>query len=98
MPEKRRQIAVLESDAAKPGFWDSSSIAQSKMKDLSKLNNEVFGWEQLLKDVDSTSDLFQLAIEEKDDSLIQSLIKDSNDVIQRFEQMELQLVVNNNIV
>ena len=55
------------------------------MKDLSKLNNEVFGWEKLLNDVESTGDLLQLAIEESDDSLIQSLFMDSNDVIQRFE-------------
>ena len=94
MPEKRRQIEVLESEAAKPGFWDSSTVAQAKMKDLSKLNNEVFGWEKLLNDVESTGDLLQLAIEESDDSLIQSLLVDSNEVIQRFEQMEFQLMLS----
>ena len=94
MPEKRRQIEVLESEAGKPGFWDSSTVAQAKMKDLSKLNNEVFGWEKLLNDVESTGDLLQLAIEESDDSLIQSLLVDSNEVIQRFEQMEFQLMLS----
>ena len=36
----------------------------------------------------------QLAIEESDDSLIQSLLVDSNEVIQRFEQMEFQLMLS----
>ena len=94
MPEKRRQIEVLESEAAKPGFWDSSTVAQTKMKDLSKLNNEVFGWDKLLNDVESTGDLLQLAIEESDDSLIKSLLVDSNEVIQRFELMEYQLMLS----
>lgn len=93
MPEKRKQIQVLESEAATPGFWDSTIVAQGKMKDLSKLNNEVFGWEELLNDVESLSDLLVLAVEENDDLLIQSLVEDSNDVIQRFEQMEVQLIL-----
>ena len=93
MPEKRRQIGLLETDAAGPGFWDSTTIAQAKMKDLSKLNNEVLGWEELRKDIESLSDLLVLAIEEKDDFLVQSLVKDSNDLIDRFEQMELELTM-----
>ncbi len=39
--EKRKRVRELESESAKPEFWQNHQVAAKKMKDLSLLQKEI---------------------------------------------------------
>jgi hypothetical protein len=39
----------MEAAAGQPGFWDDANMAQTAMRDLTKLRDEVMVWEGLHK-------------------------------------------------
>ena len=68
-----REIKELEIEASDPGFWDVSSFAQGKMKELALLNKQVSSWNSLQERSDSACELLELAAAESDVEMIKSI-------------------------
>ena len=57
-------MAQLEEVAAAPGFWDDSTKAQAKMRELTKLRDQVTIWETLSRRLADAQELVELGDEE----------------------------------
>ncbi|MCC6175326.1 MAG: peptide chain release factor 2 [Chloroflexi bacterium] len=64
---KQQRIATLEERSAQPGFWDDAETAQTTLKELSGLRDELGPWERLSTRTDDALVLLDLA-EEADDA------------------------------
>jgi peptide chain release factor 2 len=54
----------MEAAAGQPGFWDDANMAQTAMRDLTKLRDEVMVWEGLHKRLTDALELAELGDEE----------------------------------
>ncbi len=94
MDSKERHIATLERESAAPAFWDDAHRAQDKMRTLAGLKTEVDEWRSLEREVGSIGELIDLASEEQDESLGDTLAADLDRVTARLEELEFKLVLS----
>ncbi len=66
------------------------------MKTLARLKGEVEVWKGLESQAASTDELLALAIEENDDSLLDTLVDEVADVTHKLEDLEFRLVLSGN--
>ncbi len=64
------------------------------MRGMSALKDEVGVWEELDRQAASTQDLLTLALEENDDTLLDSLTDEVNDVASVLDELEFKLVLS----
>jgi peptide chain release factor 2 len=64
------------------------------MRRLSALQVEISEWEQLLSDSDSTADLIVLALEEDDDSLLDTVAAEVDQLMEKLKNLEFHLVLS----
>ena len=64
------------------------------MKRLSALQEELGVWEGLQRQAESTDELMALALEEKDDSLLETFTKEIEELNERLGDLEFQLVLS----
>lgn len=64
--KQKEQIAFLESETARDGFWNSASQAQEVLKKISDSKASVDRWEQARQFWEDTNTLFELAVEAND--------------------------------
>ena len=91
-----KQIPELEREAAGPSFWDNSRRAQEKMRTLSSLQQDVEQWRELERQATSIDELLALALalDENDDSLLDTLVADVGQVNESLEKQEFRLVLS----
>ncbi|MFL2756792.1 MAG: peptide chain release factor 2 [Dehalococcoidia bacterium] len=89
---KEKEIADLEKETLREGFWDSPIIAQNKMKSLAALNSLINDWKSLKDSVESSLELLNLAVAENDQDLIINIKSDLDSILNSFNNMEFQLV------
>ena len=77
-----------------PSFWDDSRQAQQKMKRLSALKEEVAEWRDLKSQADSSDELLALALEERDDSLTDTLAGEIDELTEKLDILESRLVLS----
>ncbi|MBR6079501.1 MAG: peptide chain release factor 2 [Treponema sp.] len=71
--EIRRKIAEKEALTTAEGFWDDNDKATRVMNEIKLLKGRVEPWEQLIKDANDMEDLYELGIEENDQSVEKEL-------------------------
>ena len=64
------------------------------MKQLARLQQEVEEWRALETTVTSSDELLQLAIEEKDDSLFETLVQDVSQAAKKLDDLSFKLVLS----
>ncbi len=64
-----QEIKKLESSAGENGFWDNREKAESVLGELKKLKSRYEPWQELKRNILDLSELYTLAVEEKDQSL-----------------------------
>ena len=69
LEKMKEEIAALEAEAAKEGFWDDLKASQAVLKRTSTLKNKVAAYEKLRGDYDDALVMIELADEEGDESL-----------------------------
>lgn len=74
-------------------FWEDSKRAQSIMVELSDLKQIVQIWDGLNSKSTNLSDLIRLALDEKDDSLIDSLVLDMSHIEKELYDREFDLLL-----
>lgn len=88
------RVANLEDETASPSFWEDSVVAQSKMKELSELVADIKVWRGLESQAQSVEDLLRLAVEEQDESLIEPLVEESDQIKDVLESLEFKLALS----
>ena len=76
MPAKIDLKAQIEAEMASPNFWDNQEKAQGVVARLSAVKSIIDPIEQVYVGAGDLSELFELAEEEGDQELLQSLEKD----------------------
>lgn len=69
IPQKTERIADLEHQMAAPGFWDDPDKAQTVAQEANNLKSEVETFHGLVQKLDDVETLWEMAMEEKDESL-----------------------------
>ena len=85
---------MLERESLAESFWKDSQRAQDKMKELASLKSEVEQWRSLESRVEAAEDLTALAIEENDNSLLDSLAEELTEITASVAGLEFTLVLS----
>ncbi len=85
---------MLERRTADPSFWSSPKEAQREMRHLSSLKTEVAEWTGLDGQSGVIDELLALAIEEDDDSLLESLAEEVAKTTATLADLEFKLVLS----
>ena len=94
LPTDEKEIVVLEEEAAEPGFWDVPESAQHKMQRLSDLKGRVEDWRTLERQAESLEELLLLSIEEEDDSLLGTFVKELAQMRRKLGELEFDLTLS----
>ena len=70
---RRAELARLEANTAKPGFWDDQTIAQATMAQLSGIRDEVGAYEEIVEALDDAEVANELAVSEDDEELAEEV-------------------------
>ncbi len=93
---KKRELAALEQESMGEGFWDEPQLAQSKMRRLSGLREEVNFWEQQARQVNDAIGLLEMAVNEGESEAFQEeLSNETTQLEQLLEQQEFRLALSN---
>ena len=84
----------MQEEVSLPGFWDASSIAQEKMKILSSLVDQVTEWRNIQSHIDSSLELFDLALLDRDREVLESISEDMLDIKEKLDELEFKLTLS----
>lgn len=94
LPSDDKEIAALEEQAASPQFWDAPEAAQRKMRHLSNLKAKVDDWRTLEEQAASLDEIVSLAIEEDDDSLLDTIAAELAEAQSALAELEFRLTLS----
>ena len=80
MEDKQTQIAELEKESSVASFWQDTQRAQGIMRNLASLKDEVDEWTSLHERAMTSQELVSLAIEERDDSFLDSIAGEAHEL------------------
>ena len=84
----------MESEIAKPGFWDNPAQAQEIMQELTRCKGKLEIFEKLKEETEDTELLWQIAMEENDVSLTEEIDKALKKLKQRYNNLELEILLS----
>lgn len=90
LPGKIAEKAKLEEKISAPGFWDNQEAAQKVIDRLKQATAIVEPYLEMTRLAEDTRVLLQMAIEEKDDSVLSDAMRDLSRLEKRLEHFELQ--------
>jgi peptide chain release factor 2 len=70
---RRVELAKLEENTAKPGFWDDPAVAQATMAQLSGIRDEIGAYEEIVTALDDAEAANELALAENDAELCEEV-------------------------
>ncbi len=91
---KEKEVAELERQASDPKFWDSPQRAQQVMRRVSDLKGDVETWRGLEGRTRELDELVALALEEDDDSLIDSFATELQRLGEKLDGLKFELVLS----
>ncbi len=94
VPGLEKEIARLEEESSRPGFWDDSQAAQKVMRRLSDAREQAGTWRGIEAKVKDLLQMHQLAREESDEELAQAVAADTVSLAEQLEEMELGLALS----
>ena len=94
MPGKEAQIAELEGLSAEPEFWNDSQSAQSTMRRLTGLREQVDEWRSFSQGIADAEELLSLAIEEDDENVIAEVAGEVESLTKRVAALETRLMLS----
>jgi len=87
-------IAVLEAESAKDGFWDDLANSQKVLQQIKQLRDKVEKFEGLALSLEDTSTLCQMAIEENEESLTDEVCENLKQIEATLEEMRLATLLS----
>lgn len=85
---------MLEKESLLPEFWDDAAKARAKMKQLADLTSEIDDWARIENEVKSLSELTELAIEENDEPVINTILKEVKDLSEEIDGKEFKMALS----
>ncbi|RMF37960.1 MAG: peptide chain release factor 2 [Chloroflexi bacterium] len=92
--KKEEELSRLEKEASRPTFWDSPETAQAVMRDLAALREEVDRWKTYRQRLEETAELWQLAVEEEDRSLLEDVAVEVDGLEAEMKQLEFKMLLS----
>ncbi|WP_212972657.1 peptide chain release factor 2 [Bacillus sp. J14TS2] len=94
LEEKETRIAELDERMLEPGFWDDQQLAQTIINEANSLKDIVNEYKELLEIHENLELTHDLVKEESDPDLEAELEGELQDLIQRLNDFELQLLLS----
>ncbi|MCX7781749.1 MAG: peptide chain release factor 2 [Negativicutes bacterium] len=91
---KEEKIAKLEHEISEPGFWDEPVKAQQVMQELTGLKDSVASYYNLEKRYQDTAALWELGVEEQDESVYPEVADALKALSKDVEHLELTLMLS----
>lgn len=88
-----KELAELDQKAQEPGFWDDSENSQRILQKSKNIRNKLDMLDKIKKDSEDLITLIEIGLEEKDESLIEEIQNDFDDMEQRYEKLKLQTLL-----
>ena len=85
---------MLERESMGASFWGDSHRAQGVMRELSALKSEVGRWSALDSRAESAEELVALSIEEKDDSILDTLREEVAGLVEEVSRLEFTMALS----
>ncbi|MEJ5253423.1 MAG: peptide chain release factor 2 [Armatimonadota bacterium] len=90
----REQIAQLEEQTARPGFWDDPREAQETIQQLNALRQRIAGWEELERQWQELQAMAELLEEEEDPELLEELQRGVQELAKRLDTLEMETLLS----
>ncbi len=90
LDRKRQRVAQLEPEIAKPDLWDDADEARALTKEYGNLSDDVRTLHDLRVRLEDTATLFQLALEEDDETQEAEIADAIRDLGTAFDALELR--------
>lgn len=87
-------MSALEIELHRPDFWDNPESAQKVMQELSYQQSKVKLYEEIEREIEDTTTLWQLATEEDDVSLESEIEQGVKTLQKRFGDLELEILLS----
>ena len=94
VPQKEERIEDLEHQMAAPGFWDDPDKAQKVAQESNNLKTEVETIHSLKAKMDDAETLWEMAMEEHDDSMEEDIENEINAAKETLAQLELNMLLS----
>lgn len=92
--QKEERIQDLEYQMAAPGFWNTPDKAQKTAQEANNLKNDVDTYKKLEQKLDDLGTLWEMTMEEKDDSLQKEMEQDLEDAQVSLRELELGMLLS----
>jgi peptide chain release factor 2 len=92
--DKEKEIEELEKKSGEAGFWDDQIKAQTQMRQLSELREQVTTWRDLNQRVTDALDLLELAEAEADEAVIGDLQAELETIEATLDKLEFQICLS----
>ncbi|MCO6450992.1 MAG: peptide chain release factor 2 [Caldilineales bacterium] len=93
-PGKLAELDKLEKTAADPDIWSDPKAAQTTMRRLSTLREQINSWEQLSRQVTDALELLELAEMEEDEETLEAVAAEAQELEAAIDQRELSLALS----
>ena len=90
----RSEIEELEFEVQKPGFYDDTEKMQKTLQKIKQDKDKLESYEKLNKRWEDLKVLVSLAIDEGDDSLIDEIKSEYEDIVKELEEQRLSTLLN----
>ena len=94
LDEARAEIAELEAESAKEGFWNDLDRSQKVQKRIKQLQQKCEKYEKLQSSWDDLMTICEMALEEDDDSMLAELETDYAKLESELEAMRLSTLLS----
>ena len=94
LDDVRAEIASLEAESAKEGFWNDVANSQRVQKRLKQLQQKAARYEKLCAQWDDLMTICEMAIEENDESMLDELKGGFDDFSATLESMRLSTLLS----
>lgn len=91
---KKERIQDLDYQMAAPGFWDDPDKAQTVAQEANNLKSEVDTFTSLETKVDDLDTLWEMAMEEKDDTLVSEMESELEGAKHTLSELELGMLLS----
>ena len=91
---KKERIQDLDYQMAAPGFWDDPDKAQKVAQEANNLKSEVDTFTSLETKVDDLDTLWEMAMEEKDDTLVSEMESELEGAKHTLSELELDMLLS----
>jgi peptide chain release factor 2 len=87
---KRARLVELEKEVARPDLWDDPTVAKQVTSEYSRVNDDVTMLDGLARELQDLLDLYDIALEEGDDSVETELDSGVAALSVTFDELELR--------